>query len=241
MTIGPERMAVRGYRAPLAGRMDDEDVLDAGTVLLEIDQALAHHCYESSRHLAWELGEDEYYAWPDNELVAFENVQTMDVTPPMAAYAVDPWQKIPWDLRVARRFGPFPLLPDVGDRPVNARPRSIRVVWEVVVPSGLTNSRAVAVMTRGSGADEIFSGRYIAAATSGTVGAGTQTVRVDLDPPTTMTVDGSYTSARSLPSAPTGATTTRLRQFWVWVGFFASDSDSTAVESLSVSVYETRE
>lgn len=221
--------------------MDDEDALDAGTVLLEIDQALAHHCYESSRHLAWDLGEDEYFAWSDQSLTAYENCQTMDVTPPMATYAIDAWQKIPWDLRCARRYGPFALLPDVGDRPVNARPRSIRVVWEVVVPSGLTNSKAVAVMTRGSGADEIFSNRYIAAVQSSTVSAGTQTVRLDLDPPATFTVDGSYTSARTIPSAASGATTTRVRLFWVWVGFFASDADTTAVESLSVSVYETRE
>lgn len=241
MTIGPERMLTRGYRVPSSGRFDDEDALDAGTVLLEIDQALAHHCYESSRHLAWDLGEDEFAVISDNDLVTYRNVSTTDVLPPADAYVANPWQKISWDLRYARRYGPFALAPDVGDRPVNARPRSVRVVYEVVVPAGLTNCVAVAAMTRGSSADEILSERYIAAVASSTVTSGTKTVRFDLDPNATMVVDGSYQSTRVLPCTPTGQTRVRLRMFWVWVGFFASSGDATAVESLSISVYETRE
>jgi hypothetical protein len=240
-TIGPQRVNARGYRVPSSGRFDDEDALDAGTVILEIDQALAHHCFQSPRHLAWDLGEDEFLAVSDNSLVGYESVITMDVTPPVAGAVSSSWQKIPWDLRVARRFGPFALVPDVGDRPVNGRPRSVRVVYEVVVPSGLTNCKAVAVMTRGSGADEIFSDRYIAAFESATVASGTQTVRFDLDPPTTFTVDGSYPTSRAILTSATGSTQVRLRTFWLWVGFFASDNTATAVESLSISVYETRE
>jgi hypothetical protein len=240
-TIGPQRLAAQGYRAPASGRFDDEDALDAGTVLIEIDQALAHACFESPRHLAWDLGEDEYQAFADNALVAGENLITMDVTPPVTSAVAHAWQRIPWDLRVARRYGPFAVVPDVGDKPVNGRPRSLRVVCEVVVPSGLTNCKAVAVMTRGSGADEIFSDRYIAAYESGTISSGTQTVRFDLDPPTTFTVDGSYPSTRPLLCSASGSTQTRLRFFWVWVGFFASDNVATAIESLSISVYETRE
>jgi hypothetical protein len=96
-------------------------------------------------------------------------------------------------------------------------------------------------MTRGSGADEIFSDRYIAAFESATVASGTQTVRFDLDPPTTFTVDGSYPTSRAILTSATGSTQVRLRTFWLWVGFFASDNTATAVESLSISVYETRE
>lgn len=240
-TIGPQRLAARGYQVPASGRFDDESALDAGTVILEIDQALAHACFQSPRHLAWDLGEDVFTGFSDNSLVNYLNVVTTDVPAPVTSEVTHAWQKIPWDLRVARRFGPFAVVPDVGDRPVNGRPRSIRVVLELTVPSGLTNCQAVAVMTRGAGPDEIFSNRYIAAYESPTVAAGNQTVRFDLDPPTSFVVDGSYLVNRSFPCSATGATQSRLRLFWVWVGMLISDSDAVNVQCNSVSVYETRE
>ena len=96
-------------------------------------------------------------------------------------------------------------------------------------------------MTRGAGPDEIFSNRYIAAYESPTVAAGNQTVRFDLDPPTTFVVDGSYLVNRSFPCSATGATQSRVRLFWVWVGMLISDSEAANVTCNSVSVYETRE
>ena len=245
MTIRGERGITRLYRVPTSGRFADESALDAGVVICEIDNNLAHLCEESVRHLAWDVGAEGFTAFTDNDFADLVAVASADVLIPDATEAANAWQQLAWDNRSARRFGPFVLVPDVGDRPVSARPRSVRVVVEAEIPVGLTNCHFVAALTRGSHPDEIMSGRAIAAYQQLTVASGTQTLRVDLDADARSVVDGSYAISRVIPSAPSGATSTAntpVRTFYVWCGFVVSSVLGTeAVEILSISAYETRE
>lgn len=245
MTIRGERAITRLYRAPASGRFADESPLDSGTVIRELDSNLAHLCEESVRHLAWDFGETGFADFTDNDFTGLASVSSADVVIPSAAEATHAWQQIAWDNRSARRFGPFVLVPDVGDRPVAARPRSVRVVVELKIPAGLTNCHFAAVLTRGSHPDEIYSGRYIAAYEQLTVASGSQTIRCDLDPDARSVVDGSYAVSRTLPSAPAGSQSTAhtpVRTFYLWVGMVVTSVlGASTVEVLSVSAYETRE
>lgn len=243
MTIRPEKGATRLFRVPASGHWNAEDAIDAGIVMRELDSNLGHLCEEGVRHAAWDPGTN-LTSFTDNAFVSYASAQAEDVPVPASGQVASGWQMIAWDSRSARRFGPFAMVPDVGNRPVDAGPRTIRVVAELDVPVGLSNSRAVVVLTRSQSPSEIMSGLYLAAAESYPLSTGAQTYRWDLEPGTRGYVEGRPPD-RMLPSAPTttnAAASTPVRTFWVWVGFVLTEpAGALALEVLSLSAYESRE
>ena len=248
MTIRGERAITRVFDAPsTASRFTDESALDSSRVITELDNNSAHLCEESVRHLVTDAG-FALTSLGTNDYVGYVGGASLDVTIPSADQVDHVWQEIGWDNVVARRYGPFCLTPDVGERPVSARPRSVRVVVEVDVPSVSGNAGFACALTRSSSPTEIIDGRYIAAGEDVGITAGVTTFRFDLDPEANSVVsDTSWPLARQIPSAPTGgagstgATSTGVRQFYLWVGFSVWDIGSATIEVLSVSAYETRE
>lgn len=240
MTIRGERAITRLFRVPATGHWETADALDAGIAMRELDNNSSHLCEESVRHLAMDAPGD-LYTFTDTDWVSGEAIQSHDVNVPSLGDIQHAWEGLAWDNRSAYRYGPFVLVPDVGNRPVAARPRAVRVVVHLSIAAGLTVAGASAVMTRGSGADEILSGRSLVAVESAGLGAGVQTLRFDLAPDDRMLVDNAYRADRVLTSASIGTTSSTLRQYWLWVGFVLTDSGIVpAAEILSVSAYEVR-
>lgn len=134
------------------------------------------------------------------------------------AHAEHVWDQINFSSRTGRRYGPFVLIPDEGERAVSAMPRKVRMVAQLSVSAGAAQAGVCAVMTRGSGVDDIHAGRWLAAAELTGLSSGVQTVAFTLAP--TAIVDGSYRHDRMIPSAPSadGATLTPVRTFYLWLG-----------------------
>jgi hypothetical protein len=163
VTIRGERAITRVFDAPsAASRFTDESALDSSRVITELDNNSAHLCEESVRHLVTDAG-FALTSLGTNDYVGYVGGASLDVTIPSADQVDHVWQEIGWDNVVARRYGPFCLTPDVGERPVSARPRSVRVVVEVDVPSVSGNAGFACALTRSSSPIEIIDGRYIAA------------------------------------------------------------------------------
>jgi hypothetical protein len=245
MTIRGERALTRLYRVGSSGEMETADALDAGTVIRELDNNLAHLVEESVRHLVVDNGGYDLTPVKNSDYASRTHLNASDVNVPSWADATNSWQQISWDNRNSRRYGPFDVIPDVGDRSINARPRSVRVSVELAVAAGLTQADAFAMMTRGSHPDEIFRGQYMAAGATVAMAAGYQRITWDLDPDSHVYADNIRRDL-VLPSAPSTAgvavASTPLRVFWLWVGFLVRNAAGagTAVEILSVSAYEVR-
>lgn len=228
-------------------RFADEVALDASRVITELDSNTAHLCEESVRHLVMDHGYD-LTSLGTNDYVGYVGGASLDVTVPASTQVAHVWQEIGWDNVVARRYGPFALVPDEGERPVSARPRSVRVVVEADVPAVSGAAGFACALTRSSSPVEIIDGRYIAAGESAGIGSGVTTFRFDLDPePSSLVSDTSWPVSRQIPSAPTGgagstgATSTGVRVFYLWVGWSVWDLGSATITVLSTSAYETRE
>lgn len=242
MTIRGERATTRLLRVGGSSRLAHKRPIDASRVIVELDNNLAHLTEESVHHLVWDVG----FKLPSTSLgnsSGWRDRNSSDVSLPSQDDVTHVWQQIAWDRRTARRYGPFVLVPDAGDRPVDARPRSVRVVAKCDIPSGFTVAGACAVMTRGSHPNEIFEGRYIAAAESPGLSAGAQTLEWDLVPDTAWTVDGAMRPNRTLPSAPTSmtsTTSTAYREYYLWVGWSVVSIGELSTEVFSVSAFERR-
>lgn len=242
MTIRGERVITRLFRTHGAGRLAHKRPIDAGTIIAEVDSNLAHLCEEGPRHLVTDAGFTLPTFTPSNS-ASFRNRNAEDVSLPSQDDVTHVWQQITFDRRSGRRYGPFPMVADVGDRPVYARPRGVRMVVEIIVPSGLAACNVCAAMTRDSSPTEIHEGRYIVAAEQTGLTAGTQTIRWDLVPDARWIVDATMRPWRSLPCAPTsslGAAMNAFREFYLWFGASAISVAEANVEVRSVSAFEIR-
>ena len=242
MTIRGERATTRLLRVGGSSRLAHKRPLDASRVIVEVDNNLAHLTEESVHHLVWDVGFD----LPSTSLgnsSGWRDRNSSDVSLPSQDDVAHVWQQIAWDRRSARRYGPFVMVPDAGDRAVDARPRSVRVVATFDLPAGFTDAGACAVLTRGSHPNEIFEDRYIAAAESPGLSSGVQTIEWDLVPDTAWTVDSAMRPNRTLPSAPTGSaatTSTAYREYYLWVGWSVISVGELTTAVRSVSAFERR-
>lgn len=242
MTIRGERAISRLYRTGGSGRLAHKRPLDAARVITELDNNTAHLCEESLRHLVWDAGFDLPAISLGNS-EGFRNRNARDVAIPSQDEVAHVWQQIAFDRRTARRYGPFVMVPDVGERAVDARPRSVRVVVECDIPSGFFDANACAVMTRGSHPNEIFEERFLAADESTALSSGAQMFEWDLVPDTDWIVDATMRPSRSLPSAAAGASVTAntaFREYYLWVGFAVYSIGELTIDVRSVSAFERR-
>lgn len=238
MTIKGEKAIDRLWRTTHASaQLHAYAPIDSGRVMM-MSSNISHLCEQSTRHLATDVAQtlDELAS---KDLTGYSEDVTQDATMPVAS-AEHVWDQINFSRRTGRRYGPFVLIPDEGDRAVSATARKVRVVVQSNLGAGAVQAGVCAVMTRGSSVDEIHSGRYLAAEEDTALSSGVQTTRLTLTP--TAVVDGSYRHDRVLPSAPSadGATMTPLRMFYIWVGFSVWRVFPGTLEALSISVFETR-
>lgn len=245
MTIRGERAITRLFKTAASGLWETADAIDSGIAMRELDSNAAHLCEESVRHLATESYPYSILAVSTVDWATGRAIQSQDVIPPSANDIQFTWQGLAWDNRSALRYGPFPMIPDVGDKPVEARPRSVRVVAEVTIAAGLDRADACAVMTRGSSPADIFSGKYLAVQALNGLASGAQTLRFDLVPDSNLAVDAAIRPDLVLSCASnaggSGTATNTLRQFYVWLGFVLTDSAPiNACDVRSVSIYERR-
>lgn len=234
--IRSERAYTRCLRVPAASsRLTDLAPFDAGRAMIDLTSNTAHLSTESVRHLFDEPSYELDTLSPNN-LGDLDTDITNDTTLPSVAGVSHAWQEIGWSQWTARRWGPFVVSADEGDRPVSALPRKVRMQAHVTLPAGLASSKIVAVMTRGSGADEIYSGHPLAVHESTGATSGLQTF--DLEP--SAIVDATYPADRAVVCSGSGATTHVVRSFYLWLGFSIWRIVSDTIEVHSVSAYEYR-
>lgn len=234
--IRSERAYTRCLRVPIASaRLTDLAPFDAGRAMVDLTSNTAHLSTESVRHLFDEPPYELDTLSADN-LVDLDTDITHDTTLPSVAGVSHAWQEIGWSQWTARRWGPFVVSADEGDRPVSALPRKVRMQAHVTLPAGLASSKIVAVMTRGSGADEIYSGHPLAVDEITGATSGLQTF--DLEP--AAIVDATYPADRAVVCSGSGATTHVVRSFYLWLGFSIWCIVSDTIEVHSVSAYEYR-
>lgn len=242
MTIRGERVMTRLFRTSGAGRLAHKRPIDAGTIITEVDSNLAHLCEEGPRHLVTDAGFTLPTFTPGNS-EGFRNRNAEDVSLPPQDGVTHVWQQITFDRRSGRRYGPFPMVADVGDRPVNGRPRGVRMVVDVIVPSGLSGCSICAAMTRDSSPTEIHEGRALVTLEQTGLSAGTATFRFDLVPDARWIVDATVRPWRTLPCAPTtsrGTALNTIREFYLWFGVSAISVAEATVEIRGVSAFEIR-
>ncbi len=240
--IRSERAYTRCVRVPIASaRLTDLAPFDSGRAMIDCTNNLGHLCIESVRHLVDDAGFSLDTLSADN-LADLDTDVTNDTTLPSVAGVSHAWQEIGWSQWTARRWGPFVVSADEGDRPVSALPRKVRVVVELSLPTS-SQAKVVAVMTRGSGADEIYSGHPLALdeIASGLTGGGSpmpSPLVFDLEP--AAIVDATYPADRAVVCSGSGATTHVVRSFYLWLGFSIWRIVSDTIEVHSVSAYEYR-
>jgi hypothetical protein len=236
--IRSERAFDRCIRVPIASaRLTDLAPFDAGRAMIDLTSNTAHLSTESVRHL-FDEPPYELDTLSANNLGDLDTDITNDTTLPSVAGVSHAWQEIGWSQWTARRWGPFVISADEGDRPVSALPRKVRVQAHVTLPAGLASSKIVAVMTRSSGADEIYSGHPLAVHEITGVASGLSLQTFDLDP--SAIVDATYPADRAVVCSGSGATTHVVRSFYLWLGFSIWRIVSDTIEVHSVSAYEYR-
>lgn len=236
MTVRGERAIDRCFRVPSASvRFTDESALDSSRVITELDNNLAHQCEESVRPLFVQSGYN-LTTLGINDYVGYIADITRDVPQPSPANVQHVWQEIGFSRRTARRWGPFSIVPDAGDMALEAKPRPVRLIARLIVPAGLSVCGACAIMTRSDDANEIMTGRYLAAAETTGITAGTVELVYDLAPE--AFVDDSYPATNTAPSG--GTQSTALRSFYLWFGVSAWDIGTQTVNVLEVSGFEVR-
>lgn len=236
-TIRSERVADRLVIVPASStRLNSYRALDAGRAMTDLTSNTAHLCEESVRPLFSAVG-PTITQLQANDLAGFTADVARDYPPPSATDVTHAWEEIAWTRNSCRRFGPFSISPDNGDRPTNGTPRKVRVVLQLDVPVS-TRSKACAVMTATSSAEDIRTGRYLDAAEVTYGGTGVTTSRFDLDPQ--RLIDGAYPYNRTVPCSPSGATDTQLRTFYLWVGWSIWAYVPTTFDVLSISAFEMR-
>lgn len=238
MTVRGEKGIDRLWRTPPAsGQLHKAAPIDSGRVMMMASN-MAHLCEQNLRHLVTDLAFnlDELAS---KDLTGYSEDVTRDATMSVAS-AAHVWDQINFSRRTGRRYGPFVLVPDEGDRAVSAVPRKVRVVVQSNVGAGAVQAGVCAVMTRGSSPDDIHTGRYLDAREDSMLASGVVSTTFDLEP--SAVVDGSYRYDRSLPSAQSadGATQTQVRVFYLWMGFSVWRIIPGTLEVLSVSAYEIR-
>lgn len=238
MTIRSERIVDRLLSVPASsGRLTAYNALDAGRAFVDLTSNPAHLCQESVRPLFFDAGTTATQLQA-NDLSGYTGDVARDYTHPTASDVTHVWEEIAFTRKSARRFGPFSISPDEGDRPTNAVPRKVRVVVYADIPASV-RAGLCAVITQTSSPEDIRTGRYIdAAEATGLAGAGLVAERFDLEP--TRIVDGAYPRNRSLQCAPTGATESQSRTFYVWVGWSVWAFVPTTFDVLTISGFERR-
>lgn len=237
--IRGERAYDRCIRVPAAtGRLHNLASFDAGRAMIDCSSNLAHLCTESVRHLVDDPGFD-LDTLSANNLGDLDADIANDATLPSVPGVLHSWQQIGWSQWTARRWGPFTVSADEGDRAVSATPRKVRVIVEVVFPTS-DQAQVCAAITRGSSVDEIYAGHPLAVdeITSGLTGGGLKRLVFDLEP--TAIVDATYPADRSVLCSGTGATTHVVRTFYVWLGFAIWRAFADTIEVVSVNAYELR-
>jgi len=245
VTIRGERGITRLYRTPPTGFWETADAIDSGIVMRELDSNSAHFCQESVRHLATDSHRTALFAFSTVDWNNGRALQAQDVIAPSVDDIQFTRQGLAWDKRSALRYGPFTIVPDEGNKPVEAQPRAVRLVAQVRIAAGLDRADACAVMTRGSSPREIFAGEALAVNEQNGLASGLQTLRFDLVPDPNLAVDAAIRPSLVLPSANNsggvGAVRSSLRQYFIWLGFVLTDSAPvSACVVRGVSVYERR-
>lgn len=239
MSIASERAYTRCIRVPIASaRLTDLAPFDSGRAMIDCTNNLGHLCIESVRHLVDDAGFSLDTLSADN-LADLDTDITSDTTLPSVSGVAHAWQEIGWSQWTARRWGPFFVSPDEGDRPVSALPRKVRMVIECTLPTSF-RAGIVAVMTRGSNADEIYSGRPLAVQeiTSGLTGGGWGRQSFDLEP--AVYADAFYPADRAVVCAGSGTTSHVVRGFYLWLGFSIWSLVADTIEVHSVNAFEYR-
>lgn len=236
--IRSERAYDRCIRVSAASsRLTDLAPFDAGRAMIDLTSNTAHLSTESVRHLFTERP-FELDTLSANNLGDLDTDITNDTTLPSVAGASHAWQEIGWSQWTSRRWGPFMVSADEGDRPVSALPRKVRMQLRLTMPTGLASAKIVAVMTRGSNADEIYSGHPLAVHEITGVSSGLSEQIFSLDP--SAIVDATYPADRAVVCSGSGATTHAVRGFYLWLGFSVWRIVSDTIEVHSVSAYEWR-
>lgn len=238
MTIRSERITTKLIKVPPSSdRLISYRALDSGRAFVDLTSNPAHLCQESVRPLFFDAGTTATQLQA-NDLSGYTGDVARDYSHPTASDVTHVWEEIAFTRNSGRRFGPFSISPDEGDRPSAATPRKVRVVIYADIPASV-RAGLCAVMTQTSSPEDIRTGRYLdAAEVTGLAGAGLTVARLDLEP--ARLVDGAYPRNRTLPCAPDGATEAAVRTFYVWVGWSVWAFVPTTFDVLSISGFEYR-
>ena len=213
------------HPAAASAWVQDARFIDAGTAMM-IDNNLSHLSHESLRQLAAMSGPGSLTASQNGTWVTAIGTRAYDDVEPTTTAASHPIKAtlIAWDARVSRRIGPIVAIQDRLLATGGYGPRKIRVYARCELSAGTMHVLAAMTPTESppNTGTLVFAGELV---------AGTSTVDIDLECPSTIQPVSPWTAR---PSTGRGAVSHPVAEFYVWIGWCLHAGGSGAIRSISV-------